>query len=256
MANNLATESVTRHVVQQTDAQTVDQYIQVEFGALNASRNLVTINRPEQKGQSIVTSETIGTPQNDYSRYINIQTPQTNAQGKPIDASKIVGIWGKTDSPITGQPVLTQYLQQGVLGIVPFANLSGPQRQSLIKLMQDKGVYDISSEKPKHSQTNNRAVYVYSVAIKPKPYIEMIEAFTKALGLTTPQLDANSYAGSQPLQVQFTVDKLSRQLVKINYKQGGQEESFSAQGLEQPITLPTKTIPIGELQKRVQQSLQ
>ena len=256
MANNLATESVTRHIKQEGNGQTLDQYIQLQFGALNASRSLIVAKQPEQNGKSEVTSETIGTTKNDYSQYIDIKTSQRNAQGKPVDTSKVVRIWGKTDKPKAGQQALTQYFQQSVLGIVPFANLTSSERQKLLQLLQEKNVYDISRQQPKTNKLHGRAVYIYTVSINPKAYIEMLLAFTKALGIDIPNLDPSAYESSQPLKAKFTIDKLSRQLRKVSYSEGGQEEEFSAHGLEQPIALPTKTIPIGELQNRVRQSLE
>lgn len=254
--NNLATESITRHTVQRANGQVVDQYIQLQFGRTNASRSLVTVKQPEEGGESVVKSETIGTPQNDFSRYVSIKTTQKNSQGQPIDTSKVTGVWGKTDDSKDGERANTQYFQQGALGIVPFANLTSEQRQKLVNLMRDKKVYDVDFSKVKSVKEKGKSAFVYNVNISPKSYMIMIKQFTKYLGLSDMGLDPSQYENSPPLKTEFTVDKLSRNLIKIHYTDSSQDETFSSYGLEQPISLPTKTISITELQKRVQDSLQ
>src|SRR3990167_8722229 len=254
--NNLATESVTRHVVQDQGGQTLDQYMQLQFGSSNTAHNLISVKQAGDMGENEVKSETIGTLKNDYSRYISIKTAQKTADGKPIDASKLVGIWAKTEDSKAGQPSNAQYFQQSILGIVPYANLNYQQRHELIKLMQDKKAYDFSGEPIKREKLNGRAVYVYTVNISPKAYIEMLQKFTKYMGLDEMGLDPSQYEGAAPLKVEMTVGKLSRQLLKIKYVDGGQEETYSAQGLEQAVGLPSKPIPISELQDRIQKSMQ
>lgn len=254
--NNLATESVTRHVVQEQGGQTLDQYMQLQFGSSNSAHNLISVKQSGDTGENEVKSETIGTPKNDYSRYVSIKTPQKTAEGKPIDTSKLVNVWAKTDDSKAGQPSSAQYFQQSILGIVPYANLNYQQRRELIKLMQDKKAYDFTAEQPKTSKVEGKVVYIYTVSISPKAYIEMLQKFTKFMGLKDVELDPGQYEGAPPLKVEMTVGKLSRQLLKIKYVDGGQEETYSAQGLEQAVTLPSKTIPISELQDRIQKSMQ
>ena len=252
MSNNLATDSVVRHTHQTQSGQTSDEYIQIAFGAVNASRSVTTLSQNDAAGPTTVVSETIGTPTNDYSRYISIKTTQKSSTGKLPDTSKVVGIWGKTPDAPAGQKPSLQYFQQGVLGIVPFANLTNTQRSDLVKIMRDDNVYDIAAGAPKRTKVGKRAAYVYSVNINPAAYIGMLGQYAKDLGLGDIGLDPSQYAGSQPLKADFTVDKLSRQLVSISYTGTTQSETFSSQGLEQPITLPTQTIPISDLQNRVQ----
>lgn len=250
--NNLASDSVTRHVAQDQNGQKLDQYIQIQFGAQSASHSLVTVKQTGDGGENEVKSETIGTPKTDYSRYTSIKTTQKNAQGKPIDTSKVINVWAKTDD----SPASAQYFQQSAFGIVPYANLNSQQRHELVKMMREKNVYDISGEQPKSSQENGRPVYVYKVSIKPKAYVEMIQKFTKYLGLSGAGLDPSQYEASPMLKAEFTVYKMSRQLTKIRYVDSAQEETYNAQGLEQPVALPSKSIKITDLQQRIQQSMQ
>jgi hypothetical protein len=252
MSDNLSTESITRHINQTAAGQTTDQYIQVQLGSVTAARNIVTISQNSGSNKAVVKSETIGTPTNDYSRYVSIKTDQKNAQGKPLNTAQIIGLWGKTPDAKNGQRPSVQYLQQSLLGLVPFANLASGPRTSLIRLIRDSNVYTIDSTPAKSAKQAKRPVFIYSVSINPKAYISMLQQFVKDIGLGDIGLDPSQYNGSQPLKAEFTVDKVSRQLVKVAYPGSGESQTYSAQGLEQPITVPTQTIPISELQTKVQ----
>src|SRR3989338_1688200 len=72
---------------QSQQGSSTDQYTQVQFGKLSASHGLSTV---KQQGNS-VSSETIGTKYNDYSRYLSIQTAQKTSAGKSVDTSKFTG---------------------------------------------------------------------------------------------------------------------------------------------------------------------
>jgi len=249
MDNNLATASVTKHDVQSQQGDTTNQYTQMEFGVMNASHALSTVT---QQGNT-VTSETIGSPRNDYSRYVSIKTTQKSLGGQNIKSDKFLGIWGKSPDAPANVPASVQYFQQSVLGIVPFGNFTAQQRHDLIKLMQDNKTYSLGPVE--NSKLNGRGVYIYAVNINPQSLIELLQQYAKDLGLGNIGLDPSQYAGSPPIRTQFTIDKLSRNLVKVHYSADSQDETYSSQGLEQPITLPVKAIPIDQLQNKVVQSL-
>ncbi len=251
MSNNLATASITKHTQQETQGQSVDQYVQIQFGPQKAAHGTVTF---EQNG-SKVKSETIGTPKVDYNRYISINTNQKTASGKPIDTSSVLGVWSKSDSSNDSSLSNSQFFRQSILGIVPFANLNASARSKLISLMKSKNVYDISSGSIKSATENGRSVYVYDVSITPSAYVEAISQLAKELGLGDIGLDPSQYQGAPAFKTQFTVDKKSRELIKISYLNSGQTETFSSYGLEQPITEPKNAIPLTSLQERLQKIL-
>jgi hypothetical protein len=210
------------------------------------------VESTEQAGTT-VTKDTIGTPDADYSRYAKIQTDQKTADGKPVDFSNVLGIWGKSPSAPAGRMPEVRYFNQGLLGTVPFANLSRQQRQPLIKFMKQKNVYQVSYGDVKKDKQNGRQTYTYNVQINPVTYFEMLQRFVKSLGLPdVAGLNPTAYANISPLQAQFTVAKTSRELTKINYAGGGQDEFYVDYGLVGPIAIPSQTIPISELQNRIQ----
>lgn len=250
--NNLATTSVTRHVVQKQQGQTNDQYIQMLFGQQNAARSQVVFSQEEASGKSVVKSETIGMPKIDYSRYTSIDTQQKTASGKAVDSSGIIGVWASSegaDPEFAG----AQYFQQSVLSIAPFANFRQEIRSELVGIMKDKKVYDIKSAKS--DKQDGKSVFIYEVEINPEAYVAMLQRYVIMLGLKDAGLNPSQYANSPALKAQFVVDKLSRNLLKVAYKDSEQGETLSAYGLETPVEIPSNTISIAELQKRVQESL-
>ncbi len=249
--NNLATTSVTEHVTQIGQAQSVEQYIQKQFGAQNSVHSLISLKQKQGKTVATVKSETIGTLSADYSRYLSVDRQRITAKGQPEDFSSVVGLWVKTDIK-NNQAASNQSFKQNVLGVVPFANLNSDQRQNIIKMLRDKDVYDISTGSIKSISVNGRPAFVYDVNIKPKAYIEVMIQVVRDMGLGNIGLDASQYDNSSTYKAQFTVDKLSRHLVKITYSATSQITTYSSQGLEQKITLPTNTITMAELQKRIQ----
>jgi len=252
MNNNLVTSSVTRQTLENSQDRSVEQLIREQFGSVNAVATSVTLKQKTNDGNSIVKSQTIGTPDTDYSRYIKISTPQKDSKGKPIDTSKVVGIWGKTSDPKPNQASSAQYYKQSIMTIIPYGNFNSLQRKTLVDQMHDHSVYTYDTGSVKTVKVNNRSAYVYTVKIKPAAYIDLMKTYAKELGLGDLGLDPASYANSPDLTAELTIDKLSRQIVKINYPDAGQSENVIDQNLEQPISLPSKTISINELQDRIQ----
>lgn len=249
ISNNLATPGITRHVVQKSSADSLDQYIQLEFGSVNAVHTRATLTQTDSSGKTVVKSETIGTPTTDFNRYLKIETPQKNKQNKPIDTSNVIDVWAKTDQSKNLAP--TSNFSQSVFTIVPYGNLGYDARNSLVDYIKDNDVYDMS--KPAQSiQHNGRSAYIYYIDVDPVAYIKSLEKYAKAMGLGNVGLDADMYANSPALKVELTVDKLSRQLTKIYYPDSQQEETFMSQGLQPQTILPDKTVTVEELQKRIQ----
>lgn len=249
--NNLATVSVTKHVVEDGEGQKIDQYSQLKFGSQNAARNLVTITQTTEGSKSEVKSESIGTLSNDYSRYIQIKSSEKSSTGQPYDFSKVTGVWGKSaDGADSSQTV---YFRQAALNsVVPFGWLNPGARASLVDQMQTKQVYKIS-DKTEKKQENGKPVYVYTVDINAQAYIAMLQEYVKKAGLNVGDtLDPTAYEGIAPIRAEFTVDPYSRQLKKIHYDASNRDEEFMSYGLSEPIAIPGQTIPIEELQNKLQ----
>ena len=249
--NNLSTASITRHIVQTSSDKSIDQYIREQFGSVNATQGNVALSQIDSTGKSIINSQTIGTPTNDYSRYVGITTPKKTAKGQTLNTSSVLGIWGKSSDVKAGQTPNAQYFQQSVLTLVPYGNFTLAQRQNLVEQIHNKNVYEFTASDVKSSTVNGRPAYVYSVNINPSAYIELMLVYAKELGLGDIGLDPANYADSPALNTEITVDKMSKQVLQVSYPSTGQAEKVVDQNLEQPISVPENTIPIAELQDRV-----
>jgi hypothetical protein len=251
--NSLSTTSVTTHVNQASQGQTIDRYAVIHFGTQNAARSLQTREQVDGTTTSTVAQETIGTTDADYLRFPYISTGLASASGKPIDYSSVEGVWAKTDAATAGNKAAIQNFDQAVLGTVPFANFSAAERKILVKYIRDDRVYMLDPSKVIKKQLGGKQVYEYTLEVNAKQYFTMLQEFAAQLGVgPVSGLDPSQYDTASPLSVQFTIDVVSRQLVKIHYNDSGQDETFDSYGVRTPITLPASTIPLTALQKRIQ----
>ena len=108
--NSMATSAVTRQVTESGSGQNLKETITLELG----KNDIAISNAVLSENNSVVSTETIGTPAVDYTRYTAIKTAVKPANGKPFNFSGIVGIWSKIywrlDSRSAGsfvRPVLT-----------------------------------------------------------------------------------------------------------------------------------------------------
>jgi len=250
LVNNLSTQGVSRSSVSTNQGTPVDKTEQVSFVPDIATRSIVAVNQKNPDGGSNkVLTESIGTLSADYNRYISIDTAQKNAAGKPLDYSAVENIWGKADAQ-QGQP---QYFSQSLLSLVPFANLSPSNRQKVLQAMTDKKAYDIQYDKVKPLRINGKSALVYPIKVNAEGYVGVLKMIAKNTGLgDLPGLNPASYKGQPPIEISITVDKLSRQVIEVDYG-SSQKETYSAYGLSTPIKLPSKSIPASELQKKVQE---
>lgn len=125
-------------------------------------------------------------------------------------------------------------------------------RDAILGLIESKNLYDYTSAERKF--TDGRLVYDYNFSINPADLVEVLKQYMDVTGNgDSAQLDPAEYANAPPIQIKVTVDVLSRQVTSIQYPQG-RIENYSGYGLYRPVEIPSETIPIEQLQQRVQQS--
>lgn len=251
--NSLRTPSVTRKVVQSQGASGVEQvsYISFRQPDPNANTKTVIYQATNNNTTASVETETIGTNDSDYVRYTNIK--EAGGEDGTGGLGDLIGTWaqrkGTHDPASTGN--LT-FFNEGLFSIVPFGNLDKPSRGTLIDLINERNLYKYTSAERKFE--NNRLVYVYSFNINPKYLVEVLHSYMELSGNgDADQLDPDEYEHAPSIQILVTVDVLSRQITSIQYPQG-RIENYSGYGLYRPLDIPTQTIPIEQLQQRVQQS--
>lgn len=254
LRNSLNTTNVTRHVTQTSQDGSLEQIIQLNLGSPTTVRSATTLKQPSMNGNNTVRTENIGTPTTDYARYVSIDTKELSPNGRPLNFSGVLNVWGKSEPDPNNPDSNGQLLSQTVFGLVPFGRLSSNDRLQLLKIMSDQNVYSVDYKSVTAKRENGRAVYVYNVTIKPDAYMIMLKQFAQDLGMNQlASVDPSQYAGSQAQTFTFTIDKLSRQLLDIGYADGSRSEAYSGFGLQIPVKLPQKTISITDLQNRLQQ---
>ncbi|HEY1835862.1 MAG TPA: hypothetical protein VGG13_03510 [Candidatus Saccharimonadales bacterium] len=256
LAQSLSTSSVTKHVVENSSGSHLDQYIGQQFGTNTLAYGRTTLST----SSSTVKTENVGTLQKDYVRYTNIQTKQKNKAGHTFDFSNVLGKWAQASvANIADQSSSTPFFTQTMLGIgggnlVPMANLSAAQRQSLLTQLHNSVVFDTSFSNVQKHKLNGRPVYTYSVKVEPVAYVGFEKAFAADVGIKAlEQTDPNSYQGQQAIQVQLTVDVRSHQLAEVSYVGAQHQEFFSSYDVPLNVKIPKATISAQTLQNLVSQ---
>ena len=247
--NSLHTKSVTKHIKQEGDGSGgVDQISYISFyppGARSQTRTVLSQGSGSQT--TTITTETLGVNDADYVRY----TAASNTDSLPgaERLSSLYGVWAKrTTNPAQGEQVT--FLNESIYGIIPFGNLGSEQHAKLKEMIQQREIYKYTSVE--RQIENKRPVYVYEMTVKAFDLVSIIQEYQRVTGIgDSSQLDPEDYKSSGNLSVKVTIDILSRQLTKIEYP-NGRIEIYNGQNLYKPIDIPNDTIPVEELQRRLQ----
>lgn len=251
--NSLRTPSITREVVQGQGASGVEQVSYISFRQPDPRANTKTViyQTTANNTRASVGTETIGTNNSDFVRYTGI----TEAGGEDGTGGlgDLIGTWAQRNANDSSNPAdsLT-FFNEGLFSIIPFGNMDKSSRETLIGMINDKNLYQYASAEKKLE--NNRLVYVYEFSINPADLVDVLRYYMELTGNGDPsQLDPLEYEGAPPIQILVKIDILSRQVSSIEYPQG-RVENYSGYGLYRPVDIPSETIPIQQLQQRVQQS--
>lgn len=251
--NNFRTSSVTRRVTQESGGQKLDQVIRFQNQSQHVAQSMTTVTQATEEGETVVVTETIGTPTHDYVRYVDIQTEQKSTSGKELAFEKVLNVWAVSD-PVSEESLGDLY-GDSALGVFPFADLTADQRNQLLQIIEANNVYEVNYGSTKQSTENGRTYYSYTVAVQPSSYIVMLKQFARDVGITQLEnIDPKVYEGAQQLTFNVVVDVLSQRLVRISSVSGERQENFSGYGIHQEVTLPVNVIPVQELQQRLQTS--
>lgn len=251
LSNSLSTFGVSKSVSQDSVQGKMTQISQAQFGANNIVKGKTVISQPTPQGDVNVVTASIANPNDEYVSYSAIDMPAQEDKPK-VDFSKLLNQWGKTTKLEGGGSTFSQT----VFGIVPFGNLPANLRGQLLNIMHSKNVYKTDFAKTQVKSENGRVVYVYEVEINVQGYAELLKSYDAMLGLQQmEQLNPDEYVGTDPIKVQLTVDKLSRNLVKITQGEGQQSEVLGGQGIHNPVDVPENAISRQELESKLQNLL-
>ncbi|GAC1392177.1 MAG: hypothetical protein NVSMB46_07270 [Candidatus Saccharimonadales bacterium] len=246
--NALQTGSLNSHVIQTNNTQTQEEYIHINTYGRKVADAITTYSpSPNIK----VVTERLGTPDDDYSKYISVTTDQKSADGKPLNFSSVLNVWGKNANPTNKESAGILY-GQAALDVIPFANLSHSQRADILKLM--KKAYVVTYPPLSKETINNRPVYKYVVSVNPVAYVTMLKSFSKYTGLKQfANIDPAKYSQYHPFSFQASIDVWARQIKEIDFPNNAKIEQFSGFGVQTTISdVPKKTISLTDLEQKIQ----
>jgi hypothetical protein len=253
LANNLQTTSVTRHHKQSGNGQSVDQTVRLQLGSTNAADWLVQV----KQSNSHVTTESIGTPETGYVRYLSAATTQKHSNGQNYDFSKLLNMWGKAD-PKDSKNVLNQLFSQtlidvGTAPLPPIGNLQPEDRQDVLEFMHDQSVFKTDYKKVKTGTVDGLPVYIYPVTVKLEPYLRMMQGFARDCGMhQLDSVDPAQFRTAPAIKMTFKVDSWSHQLREVDYPSAKFTQTYTDYGLTLPIQVPEHSISVTELQSKLQ----
>ncbi len=253
--NNLKTTAFTRSIKEDDGSQTTNQAIQTVTSPQQISSSKTEISYGTGPSSVTISTSNIGTPNTDFVQYSSIKTDQKSVTGEPLDFSKVIGVWGKSDPAQDGKTRGNQY-NESVLSVVPFGNLNPAARKALIKQMKDTHTYTYSVVSVKHHGLLRRPTYVFSIQINASAYVGVLKSYARVAGLTQlEKVDISQISSTEPIQVLVTVDGWSHQIRQVVYgdAESGRSEQISAYNIvkKQPA-IPTQTVSVDELQTRLQ----
>jgi hypothetical protein len=242
--NNLATSGATLNVRDYGNGASVSEYIQFEVGSKNLVQSTVALN----EGNTLVKTQTIGTPNTDYTRYTSLGSKSTTK------FKNIIGVWAHSPAGVKGQPVdaLSHLFGQTILGVIPYANLPPNERYTLLSDATKNHVYTPDLSNVKHVTVGGKQAYLYTVLIAPRAFATFMQSVTRDVGLgSSVEFNPSNYQpNNHPLTIQVSIDPISRQLLAINYG-NDHTETTSGYGIQPTITPPKSSIPTVELQNRL-----
>src|SRR3989338_4410726 len=244
IGNNLATNGVTRQVIQTNGPSKSNEISQITFGANPTIHIVKKISDSSSMPATRLTLEGIVTPTDDYQRYSLIDRPPITAQGK-LGYSKIYTLWVRsgTTSGADRDNSPPQLFNQTLFGAMIFCNLPQAKRSELVAYLKNHPAYKVDFAKIQRVTEVGRSTYVYKTEIMLRNYAGAVQLFAKALGLSaSARISPSSYALGDKLNVEVSVDVLSRQLIKIGYLDSGAQESYSGYGLSSQLKLPTRSV--------------
>lgn len=251
LRQTLRTQSVTKVIAQEDATQSFEQIRRLQLGGNPGVIGQTTIEQKQPTEARVVTEE-IGTPTQDFVKYVTIDTPDD--EGEQPDYSDVIGVWGATQAP-DGEPAQGQSFNESIFGILPFGNVSKHDQERLFSLLIEQNVYDVDYLGVTKQSVDGRRVYSYRVALQPQAYVTYVQELAAAQGLTQFQ-DVNpaDFAGVTPIQFEMDIDVYSGNPLFVETIQDQRRESFEDFGRIQELQIPEETIPSQELQQRLQEA--
>ena len=253
MENNLSVPSVVRTVQTGGTGNLSVEKTRLTFGAQAVQDKVSSVSLKNATADSNVTTETITTPTNQYVRYKTIRSNEKKEDGSSYDFSSVLNVWASqglaTDEASADDQRLT--FEQPLITLAMFGNLKPEARKQVIQELKTSGAYEVDTKTPTYSVIDGQKYIQYSVRVKTKKYVEVLQHhFTKMGYGTFPPLDSNNYTENARVNSFFAVNMRNNTLARIEFN--GQAENYSDYGVTMPVVIPKDPITVDELQTKLQ----
>lgn len=253
--NGLRTESVVKEVVTKNPNGTTITDSRLSFAPLVYSETkTATHQRIDTQTSSDVVTRTLTTPKDAFVRYDSINSNEKKPNGSKYDFSSIEGLWAKRDSSDYTETDLLERLSASYIQTVPFANLDLKESNQFIDKLKASGAYEVDFSQTAEDHDND--LTVYTVNLKAKAYVAVLQDMFKQLGLgESTNLDASQYDETSSIKLHIAING-ANQVRKVAYPQSGKNDSnfetYRDYGARVPVNPDTQhAVSFSDLQTRM-----
>ncbi|HUC79036.1 MAG TPA: hypothetical protein VMQ58_02225 [Candidatus Saccharimonadales bacterium] len=214
---------------------------QVNSGFKNVVISRETTNIANSKNTVQILS--IGTPSTDFSSYQKISVGRSSSL-----YDSLIGVWGE-NSPHSPSGQGGQLYQSTVFSAFLFASPSINDTNRLVNFIKQNKVYIIKSSKT--ANFNGRSIINFQIQVNLKQYSNLLSLYSSLIGYKNNYSINATYPSNQLASLDISVDVLSRQLIGLSYVGSSSVEAYESYGINSPIKLPTKTIPLQQLKNDI-----
>ena len=165
-----------------------------------------------------------------------------------------MGTWAKQDESRDKESIEDQRTTfiQPMATLIPFGNLSADARNELLADLRNSGAFETNYKTGTYRESDEGVKYLdIRVKVHTKKYVTILQKYFKMAGYGEfPPLDPSGYSEAAKVVADFTIDMKRESIVGIAFNE--QSESYGNYGVAQHVNIPTKTVTLGELQKRLQ----
>lgn len=239
--NNLKVDYITRTSSRIDGNQKLTQVTDLQLTPVLIARS--TVKLEDTKTNERVVTETIGTANADFLRYVEIAS--NNSEGADKSA---VGMWAKRDVAKGEQP---QVLTDALLGsVLMFGDLNVSQRKDIISQLQSTNAitrYNLVGKKT----VDGRKIYSFDVSIDLDAYSKVYANYLKMLGQDTLAAQIGQQQSGAAYDFILDINATSRVPSKLTVGDGADAETFTNVGSGPRFVAPQATLTIAELQAKL-----
>ena len=246
IGNNLATKGITRQVLQEEGETLSNEVAQFNFGNPTAVKLTRTISNSENSGNS-TKLEGIGLGENDFQRYIKVE----RSDGSTTAFDPVLNKWVLTGSTDASKGVeKPSILIRSLLGPILSGNLPEPVRGEVVGQLMANNVYTVQFENVNQAKENGHSVYKFDTTVNLKKFVEVMNRYASVMGIPgADTISPETYQEGETIKVVLTVDKRSRQLLKVEYAGSTIKETYSGYGVTSDISQPSEFLTSEEFRQ-------